>query len=253
MENTIMSDTYAALMALLKKRRSIRRFKPDPVPEDVILKIIEAGRLVPSGFNMQPWEFVVVTDADLRAKIAGYLSFYWQQSKEMEKARPEWQGRSWQLTGMIDVKGDYSIAPVYILLLGDPRTQAGLPMGVQCDRNRRRIIYLSSLANAFLQMHLAAAALGLASQWISAVQTPYSSCMIKELLGIPPLYEVYDMVALGWPSLKPPAKFMRATDKMVHWNRSGESDFRTEDEVNTFIKKARSWTIGTHSRDAEDV
>ncbi len=243
---------YDDLIGLLKKRRSIRRFKADAIPEDMISKIIDAGRLAPSGFNMQPWEFVVVTDTELRARIVEMLSFYWEQSKEMEGARPQGQGRSWQLTGMTDVRGDFSIAPVYILLLGDPRTQAGLPMGVQCDRNRRRIIYLSSLANAFLQMHLAAAALGLASQWISAVQTPYGACMIKDLLGIPPVYEVYDMMALGRPALKPPGKFMRDTEKMIHWNRGSESDFRSDEEVRSFIKKARSWTIGTHSRDAKE-
>jgi nitroreductase len=243
---------YDALLALFKKRRSIRRFKPDAVPRESIEKIVEAGRLAPSGFNMQPWEFVIVTEPELRAKIVEYLAFYWQQSKEMEKARPEWQGRAWQLTGMTDTRGDFSIAPVYILLCGDPRTQAGLPMGVQTDRNRQRIIYLSGLANAFLQMHLAAASLGLASQWISAVQTPYGACMIKQLLGVPQFFDVYDMIALGWPALKPPGKFMRDTEKMVHWNRCDESDFRTDEEVQTFIKKARSWTIGTHSRDAEE-
>ena len=247
-----MNQEYEALMALLKKRRSIRRFRPDPVPQELIHKIIEAGRFAPSGFNMQPWEFVVVTDADLRAEIVAHLAFYWQQSKDMEKARPQWQGRTWQLTGMTDVKGDFTAAPAYILLLGDPRTQDGLPMGVQCDRNRRRIIYLSSLANAFLQMHLAAAALGLAAQWVSAVQTSYGACMIKHLLGIPPMYEVYDMIALGYPALKPPGKFMRETDKMIHWNRCAASGFRTDQEVRDFIRKARSWTIGTHSRNAED-
>lgn len=242
--------TYEDLLLLLKKRRSIRRFKPDPLPDETIMQIIEAARWAPSGFNMQPWEFIVVTDPALKLKIVDIISFYWRQSKDMEKTRPQWQGRSWQLTGMTDVTSDFTKAPVYILLCGDPRTQAGLPMGVQGDRNRRRIIYLSSLANAFLNMHLAAAALGLAAQWISAVQTPYAACMIKDLLGVPPELEVYDMLALGRPAIQPPDKFMRDPAAMVHWNRCKPEDFRTEEEVRAFIKKARSWTIGTHARGA---
>ena len=51
---------YEALLDLVKKRRSIRRFKPDPIPDEDIAKIIEVARWAPSGFNMQPWEFVVV-------------------------------------------------------------------------------------------------------------------------------------------------------------------------------------------------
>ena len=78
------------------------------------------------------------------------------RSHRVKTARPAWQGTTWKLAGMTDTAGDYTHAPVYILLLGDPRTQAGLPMGVQCDQHRRRLIYLSSLANAFLYMHLAA-------------------------------------------------------------------------------------------------
>ena len=241
--------TYEDLLDLVKKRRSIRRFKPDPVPEEVIEKIIEVARWAPSGFNMQPWEFVAVNEASLRGRIVEILASYWQQSKEMETTRPEWQGRSWKLTGMTDVKGDFTQAPVYILLFGDPRTQSGLPMGVQTDRHRRRLIHQSSLANAFLYMHMAAATLGLGSQWVSAVQIPYAACMIKDLLNIPQEMEVYDMMAMGYPAIQPPGKFLRSKDEILHWNKCSDTEFRSEEEVRAFVKKARNWTIGTHSRD----
>jgi nitroreductase len=51
---------YETVLELVKKRRSIRRFKTDPIPDDYIDKIIEVARQAPSGFNTQPWEFVVV-------------------------------------------------------------------------------------------------------------------------------------------------------------------------------------------------
>ena len=245
------SEAYEDLLGFLQRRRSIRRFKPDPVPEEMIHRIIEAARWAPSGFNMQPWEFVVVTDDALRQKIVQITNTYWEQSREMEEARPAWQGKTWKLAGMTDTSGDYTYAPVYIILLGDPRTQAGLPMGVQCDSHRRRLIYLSGLANAFLYMHLAAKALGLASQWYSAVQTPYASCMIKDLLGIPEVMEVYDMMVLGYAAINPPGKYLRERDDMIHWNRSAEDGFRSDEAVRRFVKKARSWTMGTHRRQAK--
>ncbi len=60
---------YDSLLALVKKRRSIRRFKPDPISDESIDKIIEVARWAPSGFNLQPWEFVVVKKPELRKRF----------------------------------------------------------------------------------------------------------------------------------------------------------------------------------------
>ncbi len=243
--------TYDDLLDLVRRRRSIRRFKPDPVPDELITKIIEVARWAPSGFNMQPWEFVVVKKPELRAKIVEIAAPYWKQSVEMEEARPAWQGRTWKLTGMTDTSGDFTEAPVYILVCGDPRTQTGLPMGVQCDSHRRWLIHQSGLANAFLYMHLAATTLGLATQWFSVVQVPYVACLIKKLLGIPDALETYDLMVLGYPAITPPGKFIRDLDDVTHWDDSGPESYRTDEQVRSFVKKTRNWTIGTHSRKAE--
>jgi nitroreductase len=64
---------YESLLDLVKKRRSIRRFKPDPVADGDIEKILEVARWAPSGFNMQPWEFVVVKKAELRKHIVDII------------------------------------------------------------------------------------------------------------------------------------------------------------------------------------
>ena len=46
----------------IRNRRTVREFRPDPIPEDVLLKILQAGRWAPSSSNSQPWHFVVVQD-----------------------------------------------------------------------------------------------------------------------------------------------------------------------------------------------
>ena len=67
---------YAGLLELVKKRRSIRRFRSDPVPDEYIEKIIEAGRWAPSGYNSQPWEFLVIKDKVLKDRILQPLDFH---------------------------------------------------------------------------------------------------------------------------------------------------------------------------------
>jgi nitroreductase len=114
------------------------------------------------------------------------------------------------------------------------------------------LIYQSSLANAFLYMHLAASTLGLASQWFSAVQTPYAACMIKDLLRVPDHFDVYDMMVLGYPAIQPPGKFLRPLEEIVHKNRCTPDEFRSDKEIRRFVKKARGWTIGSHRRAAKD-
>ena len=59
----------------LGTRRSVRRFKPDPVERSEMEKIVEAGRLAATANNLQPWEFVVVTKEAMRKKIAGIADY----------------------------------------------------------------------------------------------------------------------------------------------------------------------------------
>jgi nitroreductase len=237
---------FNGLLNLVKNTRSIRRFKPDPIPYEYIDKIIEVARWAPSGFNQQPWEFVVVRKPGFRKKIAKYTGAYWSQSKEMEATRESWQG-AWNPEPM-GSEADYSLAPVFIVVFGDTRTKEGLPMGVRFDEHRREIIFVSSLANAFLYMHMAASVLGLASQWVSAVATPYAQCMIKDLLGIRKELEIYDMLAIGYPAVRPRSKLLRDKDRMVHFDYCGSGAFRTDEEVREYIRKSRTWTIASHKR-----
>jgi nitroreductase len=50
----------------VSRRLSVRSYKPDPVPEDALARILEAGRLAPSAKNLQPWRFIIVTDPKQR-------------------------------------------------------------------------------------------------------------------------------------------------------------------------------------------
>ncbi len=54
---------------VIKRRRSIRRFKSDPIPDEKIKLLLESARLAPSGTNTQPWRFIVVKDDDTKNKL----------------------------------------------------------------------------------------------------------------------------------------------------------------------------------------
>lgn len=57
------------LIEAIKARRSIRKFKPDPVSDQQIKELLEAARLAPSGVNLQPWRFVVVKSTEARKRL----------------------------------------------------------------------------------------------------------------------------------------------------------------------------------------
>src|ERR1700756_358920 len=58
--------------------RAMRRLKPDPVPREIIMKVIEAATLSPSNSNRQPWIFVVVTEPETKQFVAGYYKKAWE-------------------------------------------------------------------------------------------------------------------------------------------------------------------------------
>jgi iodotyrosine deiodinase len=59
----------AAFLTTMRRRRSVRTFSPDPVHNDLVLRAIETANTAPSGANRQPWQFVLVTDPDVRRRI----------------------------------------------------------------------------------------------------------------------------------------------------------------------------------------
>ena len=74
------------ILNLLKSRRSIRIYQDKPIPQDLILQILEAGRWAPTGANLQPWHFIVVTDPETKTEIGEIARFFFIKSSHVEKA-----------------------------------------------------------------------------------------------------------------------------------------------------------------------
>ncbi|MDP2744637.1 MAG: nitroreductase family protein, partial [Dehalococcoidia bacterium] len=113
-----MIMSYDNFYELAKTRRSVHRFKPDPVPDEYVEKILEVARWAPSGANSQPWEYLVIRDKGLQQKIIEIHKQSQTVSKRMELAREEdlrhptaYMNNTWADPG-------YTNAPVWVLLLG---------------------------------------------------------------------------------------------------------------------------------------
>jgi nitroreductase len=229
-------DMYDCLLNLVKNRRSVRQFKPDPVPEGFIEKIIEIARWAPSGFHTQPWEFVVVNKQEVRQAIIDVLDRY---APPITRADT---GDDLSNTSRLSFRD----APVFIILLSDWRAKVGLPGHPKKIDATVTKIYHSSLASAFLYMHLAAASLGLASQWYSAAARPEAEQEIKRIIGIPEPLTIYDIMVLGYQGTPPNPKEVRALAEMVHYNDCGLQDFRTDEQVIADTQKTWVWCMAQH-------
>ena len=59
----------------LRTRRSVRTYKPDPVPKDLLAQIVDCGRLAATALNIQPWDFVVIADGKKRRELADLTDY----------------------------------------------------------------------------------------------------------------------------------------------------------------------------------
>lgn len=244
---------YEELLELARSRRTIRVIKPDPVPDEAIEKALEVARWAPSGFNMQPAEFLVLKDLDSRGAVKKIVDD-WIDSDfyALEATREEWQGPAWTLENRGRV--DCPLAPLYILILGDTRRRLGLPMNARYCHQKGDSIFESSLSNAFMYLWLAVHSLGLAAQPVSAVKNERVQGLVKHLLNLPDFVYVYELLAVGYGGLEgdPPAKLMRHLDELVHEGPARPDDFPSEEELKKQIRKLRMGNVARH-RQADGV
>jgi len=153
-------------------RRSIRRFQDRPVEEEQIIKVFEAVRMSPSWANMQCCRFILVTDAEKKAKIAELTwveSFFAPKGYKVNPAK----------------KG-IAEAPAVVVLCADPG-QSGSLWGQE--------YYLADTGIAAQTLMLAAHGLGLGSVFVGVFQEE----RIKKLLSIPAEIRVVGILPIGYP------------------------------------------------------
>lgn len=234
---------YGQFLALLKFRRSIRGFRDETVPDELIHKILEAGRWAPSAGNAQPWEFVVIKDKGTIQKLTELFEFQRVEKKWLESTRErkmqmypgeqvpgiDKEGIFEQFKKDLNGKTPFRHASHMIVPLADERWQHAFPIRTSLDKGPQHII--GSLANAVFAMHLAAASMKLATQWVSDFGSPWLSGMTGNMLGIPRHCRIYEVMAVGYPSYYPKPRYVKPLEEVVHYEKYDQGKKRTEEEI----------------------
>ncbi|RLF54271.1 MAG: nitroreductase [Thermoplasmata archaeon] len=152
------------LERVIKTRRSIRRFKQIPLSMDFLVNLVDAGRLAPSGANLQPIEYVIVNDKRICEKIfsalrwAGYI-------------KPEWR----------PAEGERPVAYIVILVQEGRSPFSDVDVGLSAEN-----------------IMLLAWSHGVGSCMLGNIDRE----MIREILGVPDGYRIHSVIALGFPAEK---------------------------------------------------
>lgn len=221
-----------SFLDLVRRRRSIRRFKPDPVPDEYIEKIIEAGRWAMSGGNAQPWEFVVVKDKEKKDKLVELHGEYRKRIYELEMTRIE---RLQQPAVRTFIPPPFKDVPVIIAICGDWRTlQASVVAAFAIEEP---IVFHQNLAAATMLMQLAAASLGLGAEWASVCEIHEPS--YRAILGIPEVFRLEILMPVGYPAFQPESAYRREFSEIVHHDSYDMSKYRSDRDIIEWIAQLR--------------
>lgn len=179
MTNEERDAVYKAIF----NRRDIRSFLPKAVPDEAVNRILTAAHHGPSVGFMQPWNFILITDNEIKEKLA------WAADKERRALTIHFEGeRETKFLGL-KVEG-LKEAPLTICVTCDPTRGGSHVLG----RNSIPETDILSTACAIQNMWLAAYAEGLAMGWVSF----YKKNDVRDILDIPPHIDPIALMSVGY-------------------------------------------------------
>jgi nitroreductase len=164
--------------ATIVRRRTIRKFRPEPVTRELLERLVDAARLAPSAANLQPLEFVAVDDAAVKAAIFPCLKW-----------------------------------AAYIAPAGDPRPgeEPAAYVVTLVNSAIREKMFEYDIGAAMQSMILAALEEGVGSCWLLSIDRD----KLRSVLGVPDGYRVDSVLALGYPAEDPTSEAL--TDSCKYW------------------------------------
>ena len=218
-----LSKDFTETEKVILRRRSVRLYKDEQVPEFMVRRILEAGRFAPSAGNCQPWKFIVVQDADLIHEMTeDVIDVCGMLSKMVNYMRP---GKKWLRPfakimirlrkhdlhpvpfGAVSLIGDRKLglwhgAPTVILIFYDTRG-VGSPV-LDCGIAGQNMV-------------LSAHSMGLGTCWVSLSKILFEyKPKWKKFFGIGYPFKFITSIALGWPIGEPDGIVARQTHA-VDW------------------------------------
>lgn len=166
------------------RRRDVRHFRPDPLPDDVLARILDAAHHAPSVGFMQPWTFLVISNHQTRVRVQDLYERERVAAAQFFDEPRRSQYLSFKLAGILD-------APLNVCITCDP-TRAGAAV---LGRNSIPETDLYSTCCAIENLWLAARAEGVGVGWVSILKLP----QLREILGIPHHIIPVAYLCLGYP------------------------------------------------------
>ncbi|MDQ0243349.1 5,6-dimethylbenzimidazole synthase [Bacillus fengqiuensis] len=192
-------ETEAVYKAIYS-RRDIRSFLPNPIPKEVLHKILDAAHHAPSVGFMQPWNFIVISSQEVKERLA------WAADKERRALAIHYEGEKENKFLNLKIEG-LKEAPLTICVTCDPTRGGSHVLG----RNSIPETDILSTACAIQNMWLAACSEGLAMGWVSF----YKKNDIRDILDIPPHIEPIALMSIGYTDQYPEKPLL----ELANWEK----------------------------------
>ncbi|WEU39888.1 MAG: nitroreductase family protein [Candidatus Odinarchaeum yellowstonii] len=169
------------LMELMYNRRSIRRYKPDVLSDDIIYELIKAAVSAPSAGNVQPWEFIIIKDQEIKINLAkaAYNQMFIAE------------------------------APVVIVVC------ANLAAAARAYGERGVNLYcIQDTAAAIENVILYAYSKGIGSCWVGA----FSEKTVEKILSLPEFIRPVALIPLGYPAEMPEKPLRKPLNSIIHFD-----------------------------------
>ena len=176
------------VLDVIKGRRSIRKFKGEAIPEDILLKLFDAARWAPSWANTQCWEFIVIEDSKIKEELAKTLIPDRNPAKEAVKTAPI----------VIAALGKKGVSGYY---KGSPVTNKGDWL-------------MFDVALAIQNMVLEAHSLGLGTVIVGALDFDRA----KQILKVPDDRELVALIPIGYPAEIPKPPIRKEISDFIYYN-----------------------------------
>ena len=174
----------ARFAELIRLRRDVRRFRPDPVPAAILEEALTLAHLAPSVGLSQPWRFVLVEDAARRARVAA--SFARANAAALAATAP----RDRRLYARLKLEGIRE-APVQMAVFCDEETPTGRKLGARTMPETRAYSTVCAIHTLWLALRAHGVGLG----WVSILE-PAEICRICE---VPEGWRFIAWLCIGWP------------------------------------------------------
>lgn len=207
-----MADEIGLFEAMYSQR-TLRRFTPEPVPDELITKLIDAAIRAPSGGNRQPWSFIVIRDAASKQKLGEWYLDAWNRTYGVvpKEVREQFPASAKRAYGSAEHLAHHlAESPVLIMVCA---TQPQFPGGEAAVLASHYGSVFPSVQNLLL----AARGLGLGAALTTLHKVHEAE--VKELLGIPTNIEAVALIPVGYPIDKygPPSR--APVERVIHQER----------------------------------